>query len=984
MGEARTVRLIYFLPNDRAYRADVVQRMRDEIRAIQAFFGDQMEARGFGNRTFRVETDSQDEPIVHVVNGDQPDSHYIGARRNAEAVFSEIGAGFDFRRNVYLIVIDNSTTRLAGMIDGLGKRYTKSGGSALVTDEFHWAKAAHELGHAFGLEHNFHDGGYIMSYGPGYNQLSACSAESLVGHPYFNPDVPIARGNRPTIQLVSPRGYLAGSQSISVEFKIDDSGGLLQALLLVTTIEPHSAAGQRELKAYRGLRGDTNALVQFDYDGVIPSNSLTNLSDPFVHRITVQAIDTEGNWHEEGFTLAELSPSYIVTLNGHTERLNAVSFSPDYTTFASASDDGMVKLWDEETQETIGTLEGNSYSVQSVSFSPDGRVLASGSWDGAINLWNTETRENIGTLQHDQILFVLFSTDGRTLASGARDGTIKLWNVATREHSGTLRHGGVTSASFSPDGKMLASGGWDGTVKIWNLVTRSTVATLESFASKIRCVSYSPDGSILASGAWNGGVHLWDATMHSTIATLQHQWVTSMSFSPDGKALASGGGTTIELWDVVSGENLATLRHADRVTCVAFSPDGNPLASGTETGTVELWDTSEWVRWVKFDIPDRNLRAAIASALGMPRNARLRRADVATLVKLGARTASINDLTGLEWATNLKTLILPHNSISDISPLRGLIHLSWLDLGNNSISDISPLAGLTQLRLFFAGGNSISDISPLTDLTNLTFVILNRNKVSDLSPLVANTGLGRKDAVQVKNNPLSYRTIYTDIPKLRERGLRVEFTKRPQRTEDVNRDGSVDILDLLLVASEFGKEDRDSATDVNGDGVVNIQDLVLIANAFDNAATAPPFLQGADQALTAEELRIWLSAAKAIEIEVATAGRGIETLERLLGSVAPGETALLANYPNPFNPETWLPYRLAADACVTLTIYDIAGAPVRRLEMGHQQAGYYTDRGNAAYWDGRNSSGESVPSGIYFYELATPSFRDARRMVVVK
>ncbi|MDE0042421.1 MAG: T9SS type A sorting domain-containing protein, partial [Candidatus Poribacteria bacterium] len=90
------------------------------------------------------------------------------------------------------------------------------------------------------------------------------------------------------------------------------------------------------------------------------------------------------------------------------------------------------------------------------------------------------------------------------------------------------------------------------------------------------------------------------------------------------------------------------------------------------------------------------------------------------------------------------------------------------------------------------------------------------------------------------------------------------------------------------------------------------------------------------------------------------------------------------NYPNPFNPETWLPYRLAVDANVTLTIYDIGGAPVRRLEMGRQRAGYYTDRGNAAHWDGRNGSGERVASGIYFYELATPSFRDVRRMLIVK
>ena len=93
----------------------------------------------------------------------------------------------------------------------------------------------------------------------------------------------------------------------------------------------------------------------------------------------------------------------------------------------------------------------------------------------------------------------------------------------------------------------------------------------------------------------------------------------------------------------------------------------------------------------------------------------------------------------------------------------------------------------------------------MAGLTNLTFVILNSNSISDLSPLVANAGLGAKDAVQVKRNPLSYRSIYTHIPSLQGRGLLVQFTKQPQRFEDVNRDGTVNILDLVLVASSLEK-----------------------------------------------------------------------------------------------------------------------------------------------------------------------------------
>ena len=111
---------------------------------------------------------------------------------------------------------------------------------------------------------------------------------------------------------------------------------------------------------------------------------------------------------------------------------------------------------------------------------------------------------------------------------------------------------------------------------------------------------------------------------------------------------------------------------------------------------------------------------------------------------------------------------------------------------------------------------------------------------------------------------------------------------------------------------------------------------------------------------------------------------GIANLQRLLASIRPDTTALLANYPNPFNPETWIPYHLANDADVTLTIYDIKGAVVCWLDLGHQMAGYYADRTRAAHWDGRNNLGEPVGSGVYFYQLQAEDFSAMRKMVILK
>ena len=983
VGEPRTVRLIYFIPNDRPFRADVVQRMKDEIRAIQTFYGDQMEAHGHGNGTFHVETDRLDEPVVHIVNGQHPDNRYVGPRQNAESVVTEIGTAFSLNRNVYLIVVDNSTHRLSGDIEGIGYRYSKNGGSALVTDEFHWAKAAHELGHAFGLEHNFYDGRYIMSYGPGYDRLSACSATFLSGHPCLNPDVPIEQGLQPTVRLVSPRGYLTGSQSISLELKLGDVGGLLQTLLFVETVEPHSAAGQREVKAWREFQGERDALVRFDYDGVVPSNGLTSLSNPVNHTITVQVLDTDGDWHFEHSILSELPPSYIDTLIGHTGRVNSVSFSPDRSLVASASNDGTVKLWNVDSRENIATLEHDAHSVRTMTFSPDGRMLVSGSRDGMVRLWDVVTYSTIGALRHDQVTSVSYSIDGGVLATGSWDGTIKLWDATTHSTVGVLQHDQILSVAYSPEGGTLASASRDGTIRLWDVTSDSAFRTLRH--NRVTSLSYSPDGSTLASASRDGTIKLWDVKSNSTVRTLRHGRVTSLSYSPDGRTLASVGSVTVKLWNVLTGGNLATLRHTDRMSSVAISLDGTPLASGMETGMIGLWDTTEWIKWAaEIDIPDPNLRLAIADALGVSPIATIRGIDMAALTKLSARKTSISNLTGLESATNLTRLIVPQNSIEDLSPLSGLTRLSWLDLGANSVSDISPLASLVNLKLLFLGRNRISDVSPLKGLTDLTFVVLNYNGVSDISPLAENSGFGRKDAVQVKNNPLSYRSIYTDVPTLRERGVLVDYSKRPSRSEDVNRDGAVDILDLVLVASDFGDENRDSLSDVNGDGIVNVLDLLLVAAAFDDAPAAPPPLREASRALTVGNVRNWLTAARSIEDKDVIARRAIGLFERLLESLTPRETALLANYPNPFNPDTWIPYQLAEDAKITLTIYDSKGGVVRRLETGHKRAGRYTDQGNAEYWDGRNDSGEPVTSGTYFYELGTTSFRDLRRMVVVK
>ena len=200
---------------------------------------------------------------------------------------------------------------------------------------------------------------------------------------------------------------------------------------------------------------------------------------------------------------------------------------------------------------------------------------------------------------------------------------------------------------------------------------------------------------------------------------------------------------------------------------------------------------------------------------------------------------------------------------------------------------------------------------------------------------------------------------------------------------DVNQDGVVNISDLVLVAGRLGQSGPNAA-DVNGDGVVNIQDLILVASALGQTQAAPSLHPASLEMFTAADIQEWLAEAHGLDLTDPKLQSGIRFLEQLLSVLVPKETELLPNYPNPFNPETWIPYRLAEDAFVTLVIYDQRGSVVRRFNVGHQTASVYESRSQAIYWDGRNEVGDRVASGIYFYTLTAGDYSATRKLVILK
>ena len=203
---------------------------------------------------------------------------------------------------------------------------------------------------------------------------------------------------------------------------------------------------------------------------------------------------------------------------------------------------------------------------------------------------------------------------------------------------------------------------------------------------------------------------------------------------------------------------------------------------------------------------------------------------------------------------------------------------------------------------------------------------------------------------------------------------------------DVNNDGTVGIEDLIFVSNNFGVATPECPkVDVNGDGHVDIVDLLLVAAHFGEssnpiapsgyAKVLPEYLSQVDE---------WLTTARLADDGSDIFRQGIAALEHLINTTGPTETALLPNYPNPFNPETWIPYDLAQDAEVHIQIYNLKGESIRRLSIGRQTVGTYRTQSRAAYWDGRNDIGESVASGVYFYTFQAGHFKTTRQMVILK
>lgn len=286
-------------------------------------------------------------------------------------------------------------------------------------------------------------------------------------------------------------------------------------------------------------------------------------------------------------------------LQAHQGTIWDVAIRPDGAQWASASDDGTLRLWSQEGRLTHA-LTGSGAPVTTVAYSPDGQWLASGAADG-VRLWQPETGTLVATLpMQGWVTHMSWSADGQRLAIARRDQPVTLWAVSSQQQvrSFQVPGGWVTAVQVSPDGTTLATGGDDATIRLWTVATGQLVKTLTGHTDRVTDLAFSPDGKLLFSTSDDATLRRWEVAsgtsqiFSATAAdpTSHGDRVTALSLSTTGSVVVSASADgTLRRW-TLAGVLLNTLRgHRSEVTSVAVTPDGTQVVSGGVDQSLRLW-----------------------------------------------------------------------------------------------------------------------------------------------------------------------------------------------------------------------------------------------------------------------------------------------------------------------------------------------------------------------------------------------------------
>ena len=620
-----------------------------------------------------------------------------------------------------------------------------------------------------------------------------------------------------------------------------------------------------------------------------------------------------------------------------------------------------IALWSLEARRKIAVL-GTHRNVGSLAFSPDGTTVATGGSDHLIRLWDVASRRKIATLigHTDAVQVVAFGPDGRTLASGGSDGATTLWDVGVGQEIATFtgHTDRVSAVAFSADGETLATGSYDQTVRLWNVASAREMAVLTGHESHILMVGFSPDGRSVVSGSHLNGsgdvesagnaIRVWDLASRRQVDSFGGPVgrVQQLAFSPDGNFIATKvpNGSHITVWDVASARRVATLtRPQTPIRTPVFSPDGAILATWGEEG-VTLWGVASWQpeaflagswRGIAFS-PDGALLATGG------RNEFIALWDVASLQRVATLVGHADATSTLAFSPDGGILA---GGGSDRARLPRYGVWLWDVVGTvdaaRAIGPDVPL--LADFARWYGSEDQILDLEFSPD--GQLLACGDRLRVTRLWDVATRRQVASLDAP--------------------DRSRAIAFSPDGRVLVSTGNGGNGTLWDV---------ESREEI------GAITGSDL-----GFPGALGFSP--DGTLLATGDYGLFLWGVTDSPVDVPTAVEPQGkarTTWAEAKQAALTPEAAALLPNYPNPFNPETWIPFDLRDRASVAISIHDAQGRLVRRLDLGERPAGAYRTRESAGHWDGRNEHGDVAGSGVYFAELVAGNHRSARRIALRK
>ena len=662
-----------------------------------------------------------------------------------------------------------------------------------------------------------------------------------------------------------------------------------------------------------------------------------------------------------------------------------VALSPDRRTLAVSDEYSVVSVWDFLSGERKGELENVDVHLDSLVYSHDGLLIA-GSWEDGIYIWNAETLRvkhqisipgrMLGSLTFPPGYRIAFLPDNLSIARvrfknkyGDGTGTAEVWDVKTGEMRSSFG-GDFEQIAFSPDGRKLLSVSGSEIITLWELGTgRILRAKQQSYA--YNRPFFSEDSSKLIVGFDSNEGQIWDAETGRVVSTF-HGSLYQTALSPDGRTAAASTILYLDpyqsrtrVWDIETGELKGEApANNTPIASVSLSPDGRSVVSSPRRiwsgdRSLRIWDVltgQERAQYGSYRYDTYKGPAAFSPDGRFIAAARFGGGIQIMNAETGEITAELEEYSpsSLAFSPDGGSLAFVDYNFrgKDVHVWRIDSGEVFADLKGDQWGERSVAYSPDGSMLAVGGYDGAFLWNSESGNLIRTFADGERVETLAFSPDGKTLLTGGEDSV-ARLWDVRYGALRTELEGHKGAVVSAAYSSDGERIAVADEEGTIRIWS----AETFQLKRM----------------LTGHAGYVSSVAFSP---DGKSLVSGGKDGRVLLWSVEDLPIQWSDIKRPNSPL--IL------KNALLPNYPNPFNPETWIPFDLAQESFVTIAIYNSAGQTVRRMELGELPAGSYRAKGKAAYWDGRDALGAPAASGVYFVRIEAGSFSETRRMVLLK